>query len=203
MEQYTQKYTESGKIGGFLIDNYFKNVKELIALTDINSKAEGNVLEVGCGPGYSTEKLLDMLPEDINLKASDIEEENLDDARKLLGERVSLSKEDIYDLKVENSSIDLIFILEVLEHLEEPQKALEEIKRVTKQYAIVAVPREPIWRMLNMVRFKYLKDFGNTPGHIQHWSSISFKKLLKNNGFRIVSAKYPLPWTMLLVKKVD
>ena len=203
MEQYTVKYTESGKVGGFLIDNYFKKVKELISLTDINSKSKGNVLEVGCGPGYSTEKLLNMLPKDINFKASDIEDENLEDARKLLGKKVSLSKEDIYDLKVEDNSVDLIFILEVLEHLEDPQKALKEVKRVTKEYAIVAVPREPIWRILNIVRFKYLKDLGNTPGHIQHWSSISFKRLLKNNGFEIVGAKYPLPWTMLLVKKKD
>ena len=58
MEEYTGKYTESGKIGGFLIDNYFKNVKDLISLTDINSKPKGNVLEVGCGPGYSTEKIV-------------------------------------------------------------------------------------------------------------------------------------------------
>ena len=203
MEQYTVKYTESGKVGGFLIDNYFKKVKELISLTDINSKSKGNVLEVGCGPGYSTEKLLNMLPKDINFKASDIEDENLEDARKLLGKKVSLSKEDIYDLKVEDNSVDLIFILEVLEHLEDPQKALKEVKRVTKEYAIVAVPREPIWRILNIVRFKYLKDLGNTPGHIQHWSSISFRKLLKDSGFEIVKAKYPLPWTMLLVKKVD
>jgi len=203
MEEYTGKYTESGKIGGFLIDNYFKKAEELISLTNINSKPKGCVLEVGCGPGYSTEKLLDMLPKDINFKASDIEEENLEDAKKLLGNKVLLSKEDIYDLNVDNDSIDLIFVLEVLEHLEDPKRALEEIKRVIKGYAIVAVPREPIWRMLNMVRFKYLKDLGNTPGHIQHWSSISFKKLLKDNRFEIVKTKYPLPWTMLLVKKGD
>ena len=203
MEEYTQKYTESGKVGGFLIDNYFKNVKELISLTDIQSKSKGNVLEVGCGPGYSTQELLNMVPKDINFKASDIEEENLEDASKLLGDRVSLSKEDIYDLNIEDSSVDLIFVLEVLEHLEDPQKALEEIKRVTKEYAIVGVPREPIWRMLNMIRFKYLKDLGNTPGHIQHWSSISFKKLLKDNGFEIIKVKQPLPWTMVLIKKVD
>ena len=151
--------------------------------------------------GTLLRKLLNMLPKDIHLKASDIEEENLHDARKLLGETVSLSKEDIYDLNVESKSIDLIFVLEVLEHLEDPQKALEEIKRVTKEYAIVGVPREPIWRMLNMVRFKYLKDLGNTPGHIQHWSTLSFKKLLKNNGFKIVKVKQPLPWSIILIKK--
>jgi hypothetical protein len=30
------------------------------------------------------------------------------------------------------------------------------------------VPREPIWRIGNMARGRYLGDLGNTPGHIQH-----------------------------------
>jgi len=51
-----------------------------------------------------------------------------------------------------------------------------------------------------MVRLKYLRDFGNTPGHVQHWGRRSLLKFLKSNGFEIVGVENPLPWTIVLVK---
>ena len=45
-------------------------------------------------------------------------------------------------------------------------------------YLLVCVPREPLWRGLNMARGAYLKDLGNTPGHLNHWSKRSFVALL-------------------------
>ena len=38
------------------------------------------------------------------------------------------------------------------------------------------MPREPLWRGLNMARGAYLKDLGNTPGHVNHWSKRSFHR---------------------------
>ena len=35
---------------------------------------------------------------------------------------------------------------------------------------LVSVPREPLWRGLNMARGAYMRDLGNTPGHVNHWS---------------------------------
>ena len=48
--------------------------------------------------------------------------------------------------------------------------SLAEIRRVTTSHALLSVPREPIWRMLNFLRGKYWSSGGNTPGHLQHWS---------------------------------
>ena len=39
-------------------------------------------------------------------------------------------------------------------------------------------PREPLWRGLNIARGAYLKDLGNTPGHLNHWSKRGFVALL-------------------------
>ena len=64
---------------------------------------------------------------------------------------------------------------------------------------IISVPREPIWRFLNLLRGKYIKDLGNTPGHLQHWSSDKFVDLVSNY-FEIIEVKKPFPWTMLLCK---
>lgn len=200
MKEFTGKYTDSGKIGNMLLDNYFRSLKVLINKIPKQELKNRKILEVGCGSGYSTERIKEMLPKNVDFTASDIEDENVKNAKKKLGKSFVVTKESVYDLQRKDKSIDLIFLLEVLEHLEYPDKALKELKRVGRNYVIIGVPREPIWRILNMARLKYLKDFGNTPGHIQHWGRRSLLKFLKSKGFEIVGVENPLPWTIVLVK---
>ena len=71
-----------------------------------------------------------------------------------------------------------------------------------KRWLLVSVPREPLWRGLNMARGAYWKDLGNTPGHLNHWSKRSFVALLSRHG-EVVEARSPFPWTMLLVRLRD
>lgn len=89
---------------------------------------------------------------------------------------------------------------EVMEHLEYPEKALDMLKSVSSEYILLSVPNEPIWRILNVCRGKYLRQLGNTPGHIQHWSTKQFCRMLCENGCDIIAVKRPFPWTMVLVK---
>lgn len=93
----------------------------------------------------------------------------------------------------------VIICCEVLEHLEKPEKALKNIKDKSDEYFIVSVPREPLWCILNFIRGKYIKNLGNTPGHINHWSKRKFVKLCSKYG-KVVEVKSPLPWTMVLIK---
>jgi hypothetical protein len=64
---------------------------------------------------------------------------------------------------------------------------------------LVSVPREPLWRGLNMARGAYLRDLGNTPGHLNHWSRRGFVALLSRHG-EVREVRSPFPWTMLLVR---
>ena len=66
-------------------------------------------------------------------------------------------------------------------------------------WAIVSVPREPLWRALNLGRLKYLRDLGNTPGHLQHWSRRSFLSFLERR-LEVVAVRSPVPWTMALCR---
>lgn len=93
----------------------------------------------------------------------------------------------------------MVMCLEVMEHLEDPEKALRQLVKVSSDYFIVSVPREPVWRFLNMVRGKYWKHWGNTPGHLNHWSSGKIKKMISKHA-RVVAIYKPLPWTILLCK---
>ena len=98
---------------------------------------------------------------------------------------------------------DLVVCSEVLEHLEDPEQALKNIKELCNEngFILLSVPKEPIWRICNMARGKYWKDLGNTPGHIQHWTKRDFCRMVVNNGMKIISVKTPFPWTMVLAKK--
>jgi hypothetical protein len=62
------------------------------------------------------------------------------------------------------------------------------------------VPREPLWRLLNMARGRYWRDLGNTPGHLQHWSSEGLRALLMRH-VEVRLVRTPLPWTMALCRR--
>jgi 2-polyprenyl-3-methyl-5-hydroxy-6-metoxy-1,4-benzoquinol methylase len=94
---------------------------------------------------------------------------------------------------------DLAAAIEVLEHVPDPERTLAEMARVAARHVLVSVPREPLWRGLNVARGAYLRELGNTPGHVNHWSKRSFVRAAGRHG-EVVEACSPFPWTMLLVR---
>ena len=78
-------------------------------------------------------------------------------------------------------------------------RTIAEMARCAQRHLLVSVPREPLWRMLNMARGAYWSALGNTPGHLNHWSRRSFVELLSRHG-EVVEVRSPFPWTMLLVR---
>jgi SAM-dependent methyltransferase len=107
-------------------------------------------------------------------------------------------------MKAENlpfgdDEFDAATAIEVLEHVPDPEHTVAEMARVARRSLLVSVPREPLWRGLNMARGAYWKDLGNTPGHLNHWSKRGFVQLLSRYG-TVTEARSPFPWTMLLVR---
>jgi len=66
-------------------------------------------------------------------------------------------------------------------------------------HLLVSVPREPLWRALNVARGAYVRQLGNTPGHVNHWSRRGIAALLARHG-EVVEARSPFPWSMVLAK---
>jgi len=189
------RYNKEGSknyIAKVLYNNYKKSLHDLIPKNDIN-----NILEIGCGKG----EILNFLDRkfDFELIGIDIEREIVKEASDLYPNLI-IREESGLQSSFKTSNFDLVLVLEVLEHVNEYKKIILESKRVSKKYCIFSVPREPIWRILNIIRGSYISDFGNTPGHINHWSSKAFMKLLSKY-FDIVNICTPLPWTMVLCKK--
>jgi 2-polyprenyl-3-methyl-5-hydroxy-6-metoxy-1,4-benzoquinol methylase len=171
------------------------------ALSDLIARAEPeSIHEIGCGEGYW---VLRWSEQGLNARGCDFSREVIEIARENAinrGLETSLFKSrSIYDLDVTQDSADLVVCCEVLEHLENPDAGLQALQRITKRHLIVSVPREPLWCTLNLVRGKYIARWGNTPGHIQHWSKRKFIKLVSGY-FEVVEIRSPLPWTMLFCR---
>jgi ubiquinone/menaquinone biosynthesis C-methylase UbiE len=93
----------------------------------------------------------------------------------------------------------LVAAIESLEHMSDPQRVLAEMARVAQDHLLVSVPREPLWRALNLARGAYPRALGNTAGHLNHWSKRGLLNLLGDYG-ELVALRTPLPWTMALVR---
>lgn len=192
--QFTGKYESGGRIGTRLVDAFYSAVRDLLLP---NVRDGDSVLEVGCGAGYSTRRIHGWLPSEVAFSGSDIGATLVEKAQRR-NPTVPIVRQSVYDLALPSAAIDVLVMLEVLEHLDRPDRALEELARVARRHVIVSTPREPIWRLLNMARGKYLRDLGNTPGHVQHWSSAGLRRLV-DPWFHVAATRQPLPWTILLL----
>jgi 2-polyprenyl-3-methyl-5-hydroxy-6-metoxy-1,4-benzoquinol methylase len=159
----------------------------------------GSVLDVGCGEGVLTYRWAEQLGErrivGIDLEDPKLRSEWATRQRPNLEYRAMPAE----NLPFAAGEFDLAAAIEVLEHVPDPQRTLAEMARVASRHLLVSVPREPLWRGLNMARGAYLRELGNTPGHVNHWSKRAFERLLGDYG-EVVEARSPFPWTMLLVR---
>jgi 2-polyprenyl-3-methyl-5-hydroxy-6-metoxy-1,4-benzoquinol methylase len=160
--------------------------------------APDSILDVGCGEGVLTAQWADKLGDrrivGIDLDDPKLKAEWEQRRRANLEYRV----EDATNLSFADGEFDMATAIEVLEHVPDPERTVSEMARVAKRWVLVSVPREPLWRGLNMARGAYLKDLGNTPGHVNHWSKRSFVSMLSRHG-TVEAVRSPFPWTMCLV----
>lgn len=188
----SNKYESKNPISQYLLKQFDQSIADLVKVAQPTT-----ILEVGCGEGHVTNILLNN--SEATIHALDISQTIVDIAKESIqSPRVDFQQFNIYDLK-EKEPADLVVCCEVLEHIDEPELGLLRLAEKAAPYAIISVPREPIWRVLNFIRGTYMSDFGNSPGHIQHWSQKSFIQFVEQY-FEIISVKAPLPWTVLLVK---
>lgn len=195
---YYDKYNTRNPIARRMMQGYFSALDSLL---DIIKEDVHSILEAGCGEGEVSFHVFDYFGGKANQEAFDISQAVIEGAQKR-NPKIAFSAGDIYKVDM-GSDHELVLCCEVLEHMEQPEKVIERLFLQTSRYLIVSVPNEPVWRILNMARGKYIKDLGNTPGHIQHWSSAKFLKMFSDFNCRILEVRKPLPWTMLLIEKKD
>jgi len=187
------KYGSANPAVRRLMENFERTLDELFAEADPQS-----LLDIGCGEAVLTHRWATRLG-DKRVVGTDLEDPSIQahwEARQAPNLEYRIMKAE--NLPFADSEFDVATAIEVLEHVPDPEHTVAEMARVAERWLLVSVPREPLWRALNLARGTYVKDLGNTPGHLNHWSKRSFVKLLGRHG-DVVEARSPLPWTMLLV----
>ena len=187
------KYGSANPVVKRLMANFEGTLEELF-----RRASPASLLDVGCGEGVLTHQWAQRI--DGRVVGIDLDDPQLHEewkGRQCPNLEYMVMKAE--NLPFADGEFELAAAIEVLEHVPDPEHTVAEMARVASGHLLVSVPREPLWRALNMARGAYLRDLGNTPGHVNHWSKRAFVRLLSQHG-EVVEARSPFPWTMLLVR---
>jgi 2-polyprenyl-3-methyl-5-hydroxy-6-metoxy-1,4-benzoquinol methylase len=189
------KYGSTNPVVRRMMENFERTLDELWAKASPTS-----ILDVGCGEGVLIHKWARRMG-DRRVVGIDLEDPAIQaEWAKRTAPNLEYKIMKAENLPFADGEFALASAIEVLEHVPDPEHTVAEMARVARGgHLLVSVPREPLWRAMNMARGAYLKDLGNTPGHLNHWSRRGFVELLSRHG-QVVATRSPFPWTMLLVR---
>lgn len=189
------KYGSTNPVVRRMMAGFERSLDELLAAAN-----PGSLLDVGCGEGVLVHEWATRLGEGKRVVGIDLEEDSIQQGwAKRQAPNLEYKIMRAENLPFAENEFELASAIEVLEHVPDPEHTLAEMARCAQRHLLVSVPREPLWRMLNMARGAYWSDLGNTPGHLNHWSRRSFTALLARHG-KVAEVRTPFPWTMLLVR---
>jgi ubiquinone/menaquinone biosynthesis C-methylase UbiE len=184
---HTHKYTARNPAIRLLTERWVANLDRILG------RVEGPVdraLEVGCGEGVIAARLHDRWGE---VAALDLPDAGLRaDWRGVDGPRFLHAN--ALELPFADDRFDVVVAAEVLEHLPDPDRGLQEMARVGRRHLVLSVPREPVFRGCNLVAGRYVRDLGNTPGHLNHWSRRGFVRFVSQVA-EVQEVTSPFPWT--------
>lgn len=166
------------------------------------------VLEIGCGNGYFL-SLLNRLGRKISLTGIDNDELALKDAKKFIGDdEVKLNFADAAKLPFPANSFDKIIMSEVIEHVKDEEKCLNEAYRVLKSSGIFSLTTCNIdfpflWDPINWILQHFFgthieKGFwaGIWNQHTRMYKKSTIEKLVKEAGFKVDRCKSLTFWCL-------
>jgi len=180
-----EKYHDPNPVVRYVIRRFFRRIREVVAEFD-----PATVLDAGCGEGELLRRKV--LPSPVAVSCLDLSPASLAEVRSHSAPH-SLICGSVLALPVASASFDVVLCMEVLEHLENPRTAADEVARAARRAAVFSVPWEPWFRAGNVLRGKHLSRLGSHPEHIQHWNPRTFRGFLSKSfsDIRVVEA---FPW---------
>jgi len=170
-------------------DKYYKNFSEInrfsktIFISEIKKVKSENILDVGCGTGMLSKKLIKLGYKPLGI---DISEKAIQKYNKIAkGKIVDLEKK----LPFKQGYFSNIIASEVIEHINNFDFFISEIKRVCKEGGKIHIstPNSNFWVYRIYSLFGYCLPEVQHPGHISFFSDKLLNKLFLKNGLTITS----------------
>lgn len=89
--------------------------------------------------------------------------------------------------------------LEVLEHLDQPAAALQELGRASGSLLLLSVPHQPHFSIANFLCGKNWPTLGDDPDHRHAWRPAAFLELVRH-GAEIVDVRFSFPWLIVVAR---
>lgn len=155
------------------------------------------LLDVGGGTGLCLKAISNYMRENLSVEVAkyslDLSPRFAQIQRHNNPDIIDVVNEDVRCTSFADKKFDVSLMLDVLEHVPTPERALRELGRISK-YTVFKQPLEDnvLLNTFNLLTFNKQKKHGyNTTGHINFYSASSFKKQIQSNGGSIVDLTYP------------
>jgi 2-polyprenyl-3-methyl-5-hydroxy-6-metoxy-1,4-benzoquinol methylase len=166
----------------YLMESSSRSINAHFSLNTIKSYIQsGRLLEVGSSTGYF-----------LNAARVDFEVSGLEPSRWACQLAKDKFKLDVYPEDIEgiqrfgSGHFDVIAMIDVLEHLADPKRAIELIREALKPGGLLYFVTPDIGSLsAGMLRSRW---WGLRPAHIHYFNSKTLRRLLETNGFRIQSS---------------
>jgi ubiquinone/menaquinone biosynthesis C-methylase UbiE len=187
------KYGSRNPVARLLMRGFERNLQDLFASTE-----PASLLDVGCGEGVLTQRWANELAPR-RVVGIDLDDPALAaEWQRHAAPNLAYVAQRAERLPFADGEFDLVTAIEVIEHVPDPAHTIAEMARCAARHVLVSVPREPLWRTVNMARGAYWRQLGNTPGHVNHFSKAAIVALCARHG-DVIETRSPFPWTMVLV----
>ena len=171
-QRHRSKYANRNPLHQFFLGRFFDAVA-----ARVKSVKKDHVLEFGCGEGFFLQQLHERGIFFKDLLGIDLRGDAVAEAQKRFP-RYRFSQVDLFSLDPQEKRFDLVIASEVIEHLFEPEKALDHLGRLCRGSVLVTVPWEPWFRLANLMRGRDISRLGNHPEHVQRFNKNKFAGLL-------------------------
>ena len=210
VDYYSDEYVGKGKQKRQLTDREFKSI-ELIKKLNLPNNKKTKFLDLACGDAFFTRWLTKKESVKFSFYGCDFSKDrlrNIDDIPNMKLKQMNFEE----GLKYPKNLFDIVYAAEIIEHLYNTDRLVEEIYRILKPggYLIITTPNLNCWinrlifllgnqplfletstksSLIGMGFLKHLKKQEAPVGHLRIFNKDSIKDILEFNKLKIVNMK--------------